>query len=80
MFTVNRIPLSLVSLLFMVSLSVPTLAQQSQPQSAADASKQNSADQETQPCAEAEALKKNAQQLSAEVQRLRARVVLLEKD
>jgi cell division protein FtsB len=80
MFTVNRIPLYLISLLFIVSFGVSTHAQQSQPQSASDASKPNSADQQTQTCPEAEALKRNIQQLSAEVQRLKTKVAQLEKD
>jgi hypothetical protein len=78
MLTVNRIPLYLVSLLFMVSLTVLTHAQQSQPQASSDATKSNSPDAET--CPEADALKRNVQQLSAEVQRLKTKVAQLEKD
>lgn len=81
MFINNRI---LVLLCFLFSMVTPsTTAQQPPAQNSSNAtnqSQQSNDAQQTQTCPEAEALKKNLQQLQAEVQRLKSKVAQLERD
>jgi TolA-binding protein len=73
----------LFSLLLFYCLTSVAIAQSTQQQASTDSSrqsKQTTDDQPKQPCPEAEAVKKNFQQLSAELQRLKSKVTELEKD
>ena len=68
----------LSTLLLLAVIVVPVYAQQTQ--SPNDSNKQNAGDTQAQPCAEAETLKRNVQQLSYEIQQLKGKLAGYEKD
>jgi hypothetical protein len=82
MFTI-RVERLIPLLLCVIFGAGSAIGQQAQQQATNDVNKQtrqSTGDPQPPPCDEAEALKRNVQQLSGEVQKLKSKVALLEKD